>query len=555
VTPIRWPGRGHPRPGIELLLVFFRRSWAIGTAALTAGTASGLCAAALIALINRALNRPDSLRTALAGGFAALVAARVISGAITQILVNRFSHRVLADLSEDLSRRLLAMPLSRLEAIGMPRLLITLTEDIAVITSAVQSLPGLAISLAILGGCAVYLAWLSWPIFLGFFSFAVVGTTMFVMLLRPARRYWRQTWQHREQLVRHLRGVIDGMKELKLNGPRRAAFLSDSIGGALEAIRQASLRGATRQAVASGWSQTLFFLLLGTLVFGAPSLRGGRSEALTGYLLVVVFMMGPLWSVIDTWPAIDRGSLAIERVKEVTSWLDSKAIAASVLEAGGALDASGGWKRLELKGVVFAYPAEDGARPFQLGPLDFSLQPGEIVFVAGGNGSGKSTFAKVLTGLYQPDAGEIRLDGHLVTDETREDYYKYFSAIFSDFHLFDGLLGFSGPDLDARARAHLARLELEGKVHVENGVFSSTALSSGQRKRLALLTALLEDRPIYVLDEWAADQDPHYREIFYTGLLPELRQRGKAVVVISHDDRYYGLGDRTVGLAYGQVAS
>jgi putative ATP-binding cassette transporter len=549
VTRILSPGHSRPRPGMKLLLLLFRRSWAIGTGALTAGTASGLCAAALIALINRELNRPDSWRTALAYGFAALVAARVISGMVAQLLVHRFSHRVLADLCQDLSERLLAVPLSRLEAIGMPRLMVTLTDDIAVITSAVQSLPGLAISLAILGGCAVYLAWLSWPIFLWVSSFVVVGTITFLVLLRPARRHWRQTWQHREQLVLHLRGVIDGMKELKLNAPRREAFLSDSIGGALEAIRQASLRGATCQAVASAWSQTLFFLLVGILVFGAPSLRVGHSEALTGYLLVVIYMMGPLWSVIENWPTIMRGSLAAERVTEVTSRLDSGAVPASVVEARGE------WGRLELKDVVFAYPAEDGARPFQLGPLDFSLRPGEIVFVAGGNGSGKSTFAKVLTGLYQPEAGEIRLDGHLITDESREDYHKHFSAIFSDFYLFDRLLGLSGPDLDARAHAHLARLELEGKVQVKNGVFSSTALSSGQRKRLALLTALLEDRPIYVLDEWAADQDPHYREIFYTSLLPELRRRGKAVVVISHDDRYYGLGDRTVGLAYGQVAS
>jgi putative ATP-binding cassette transporter len=325
---------------------------------------------------------------------------------------------VLEDLSQDLSRRLLAMPLSRLEAIGMPRLLITLTEDIAVITFAVQSLPGLAIGLAVVGGCSVYLAWLSWPIFLGVSSFVVVGTVTFLLLLRPVRRQWWQHWQHRETLVRHLRGVIDGMKELKLNGPRREAFLSDSIGGALEAIRQASLRAATWQAAANTWSQTLFFMLVGVLVFGTPRLHVGRPEALTGYLLVVIYMMGPLWIVIDTWPTIARGSLAVERVKEVTSWLDSRPVPAS------ALGASGGWERLDLKGVVFTYPPEDGARPFQLGPLDFSLHPGEIVFVSGGNGSGKSTFAKVLTGLYQPEAGKVRLDGHLLTDETRADNFK-----------------------------------------------------------------------------------------------------------------------------------
>jgi putative pyoverdin transport system ATP-binding/permease protein len=533
---------------MKLLLFVGRRSWALGLGALAAGTASGLCAAILIALINRALNGPDPWGTTLVWGFTGLVVVRVISGGAAQLFANHFSQRVLTDLCRDLSRRLLAVPLPQLEAIGMPRMLVALTEDVEVIAWAIQSMPGLAISLAILGGCAVYLGWLSWPIFLGVSGFVAVGTSTFLLLLKPAQRQWRQRWQHRERLVRHLRALIDGVKELKLHAQRREAFLSGSLGDALEAVRRASLRGSIRQAVASAWSQGLFFLLVGILLFGMPSLREGRSEALTGYLLVAIFMMGPLWSVIDTWPNIARGSLAVERVAELTSWLDAGSAPAS------APLASLGWERLELKSVVFAYPAENGTRPFQLGPIDFTLQPGEIVFVAGGNGSGKSTFAKVLTGLYPPGAGEIRLDGHLVTEPTREWYHGYFSAIFSDFHLFDSLLGLTGPDLDAQARAHLARLELDGKVQVENGVFSTTALSSGQRKRLGLLTALLEDRQIYVLDEWAADQDPHYRDIFYTVLLPELRRRGKAVVVISHDDRYYGLGDRTVRLEYGQMA-
>ena len=532
---------------MTLLRFLGRRSWTLGMGALAAGVASGLCAAALIALINRAL-RPDSLATTLVWGFAGLVAVRVISGGAAQILASHFSQRVLADLYRDLSRRLLAVPLPRLEAIGMPRMLVTLTDDVAVIAWAIQSLPGLAINLAILGGCAGYLGWLSWPIFLGMSGFIAVGTSTFLLLLRPVRRQWRQVWRHREQLVGHLRALIEGMKELKLHALRREAFLSGSLGSTLEELQRASLRVAIRQAGASAWSQALFFLLVGILLFCMPSLREGRSEALTGYLLVAIYMIGPLWGVIDTWPNISRGSLAVERVTELTSRLDPG------LPTGLAPQASVGWERLELKGVVFAYPPEDGTRPFQLGPLDFTLQPGEIVFVAGGNGSGKSTFAKVLTGLYPLEAGEIRLDGRLVSEPTREWYCGHFSAIFSDFHLFDRLLGLTGPDLDARARAHLARLELDGKVRVEDGVFSTTALSSGQRKRLALLVALIEDRPIYVLDEWAADQDPHYRDIFYTALLPELRRRGKAVVVMSHDDRYYGLGDRRVRLADGQVA-
>jgi putative ATP-binding cassette transporter len=149
--------------------------------------------------------------------------------------------------------------------------------------------------------------------------------------------------------------------------------------------------------------------------------------------------------------------------------------------------------------------------------------------------------------------GAIRLDGLAITDKTREWYCQQFSAVFSDFYLFDSLLGLRGDDLDARAHRHLVELELDAKIQIRDGAFSTTALSQGQRKRLALLTAFLEDRPIYVFDEWAADQDPHYREIFYTRLLADLKARGKTILVISHDDRYYHLADRIVKLEYGRL--
>ena len=176
-----------------------------------------------------------------------------------------------------------------------------------------------------------------------------------------------------------------------------------------------------------------------------------------------------------------------------------------------------------------------------------------LVFIVGGNGSGKSTLAKLIAGLYVPDAGEILLDGILVDDRNRELYRQLFSTVFADFYLFDRLLGLGLQDLDAQAKTYLEQLQLTHKVTIENGKLSTTALSQGQRKRLALLTAYLEDRPIYLFDEWAADQDPFFREIFYQQLLPELKQRGKAVLVISHDDRYFHLADRLLKLDYGQI--
>jgi putative ATP-binding cassette transporter len=180
-----------------------------------------------------------------------------------------------------------------------------------------------------------------------------------------------------------------------------------------------------------------------------------------------------------------------------------------------------------------------------------TLVPGELTFLVGGNGSGKTTLAKLLTGLYVPESGEVQLNGQPITDDNRERYRQLFSVVFSDFHLFDSLLGLG--DIDDRARDCLTQLQLDNKLEIKDGVLSTVNLSQGQRKRLALLTAYMEDREIYVFDEWAADQDPMFKRVFYYHLLPDLKARGKMVLVISHDDQYYHVADRIVKLEYGQL--
>jgi putative ATP-binding cassette transporter len=190
---------------------------------------------------------------------------------------------------------------------------------------------------------------------------------------------------------------------------------------------------------------------------------------------------------------------------------------------------------------------------FMLGPIDLVLKPGELVFLVGGNGSGKSTLAKVLTGLYPPAEGEIRLNGRAIDDLNRDDFRQCFSTVFSDYFLFERTVGAGGAAADARARDYLERLHLDHKVSIKDGLFSTTQLSQGQRKRLALLCAYIEDRPFYLFDEWASDQDPLFKEVFYTRLLPELRSQNKAVLVITHDDRYFACADRVVKLDYGKI--
>jgi putative ATP-binding cassette transporter len=248
-------------------------------------------------------------------------------------------------------------------------------------------------------------------------------------------------------------------------------------------------------------------------------------------------------AIFDLLPLIARGRIALDRIA---------ALALEPVVAGG--PASAAFDRLVLDGVAHAYHREQEDDRFVLGPIDLTIRRGELIFIVGGNGSGKTTLAKLITGLYAPEAGAIELDGEPVDDAGRDGYRQLFSAVFAEFHVFDALLGVASDDRTAARIAHyLRRLHLDRKVSITGGVLSTTALSTGQRKRLALLVAYLEDRPIYVFDEWAADQDPAFKAVFYLELLRELRELGKTVIVISHDDRYFHVADRVLRLESGRL--
>jgi putative ATP-binding cassette transporter len=259
--------------------------------------------------------------------------------------------------------------------------------------------------------------------------------------------------------------------------------------------------------------------------------------------------MLPMDNIVNNLPHLSRASIALQKIESLGLSLASRAEESTVVPPF-----KSSWQPLEFKAVTYPYYShEEEDRSFILGPIDLTLHPGELIFIVGGNGSGKSTLAKLITGLYIPESGEIWLDGQPVNRHNREWYRQHFSVVFSDFYLFESLLGLENTDLDTQAQKYLKQLQLERKVKVESGKLSTTALSQGQRKRLALLTAYLEDRPIYLFDEWAADQDPDFKEIFYTEFLKELRNRGKTLLVISHDDHYFHLADRIIKLNYGKV--
>jgi putative ATP-binding cassette transporter len=363
------------------------------------------------------------------------------------------------------------------------------------------------------------------------------------------RIYVRRGRDQQDTLMKNLRAMIEGVKQLKTHHDRHQEFVNRVLEGSNAAVRESQFIGFSLLDVATVWGRLAFFIAIGLLLFLWPRIRDVDAPTLTGYTLTILFLMSPLETIIGYMPLMGRAGVAVDKIRRLGLLLGEQ-------EPGtGDVRPIRSWQLLELEGVTHTYRQDRGDDDFLLGPIDLSLRPGEIVFVIGGNGSGKTTLAKLVTGLYAPLDGEIRLDGELITSQNRESYRQLFAVVFDDAVIFESLLGLGSRDLDERARRYLERLRLDHAVSVANGVFSTTDLSRGQRKRLALLTAYLEDRPIYVFDEWAADQDPVFKNVFYCHLVPELKRRGKAVLAITHDDRYFGVADRVIKLDAGKTVA
>ncbi|HEX7313569.1 MAG TPA: cyclic peptide export ABC transporter [Pyrinomonadaceae bacterium] len=536
---------------MKLITFLLRSSPPAVLVAIAAGLVAGISNTGLLALINANLNQTGTPLINSPWTYAAIGAVMLLSRCGSSIALTHLARGAIFDLRMRLCRRIVAAPLRHLEELGAPRLLAALTDDVPAISFALTTIPLLCMHLAVLVTCLVYLAWLSGPVFIGVASFMVVGILSYYIPSTRAVRYMRISRQWWDLLSQHLQALTQGTKELKLHRPRREAFFTDSLEATANAARRDSMRGDNIFAIVSGWGQLLVFVLIGLLLFVVPTYQQVDRQTLVGYTLLVLYIMTPLEVLLNLIPSLGRANVALLKVEELGLSLQKQATEGHETPVAPLAP----YESVELKGVTHAYRREGVEETFIFGPVDLSFRPAELVFLIGGNGSGKTTLAKLLTGLYIPESGEVRLNGEVVTDETREHYRQLFSTVFSDFYLFDTLIGLHIKDLDGQSRRRLAELQLGHKVQVVDGKLSTTDLSQGQRKRLALLTAFLEDRPFYVFDEWAADQDPHFKDVFYLQMLPELKASGKTVLVICHDDRYYYMADRIIKLDYGKVVA
>jgi putative ATP-binding cassette transporter len=537
---------------MSLIKFFLKHSRKVVILSLVAGVISGASNAALLAVINGALRGDHAAAAPLIAVFVSLCVLLPLTRFASETLLNSLGQDALYTLRMELIRRVLAAPLRHVEQVGPHRLLAALTEDVPLITGSIVVIPLLCVNATIVIGCLVYMGIMSpvlLAIVLGFMALGI-GTYQFPIL--RASHVFRLGALDGDALLKHFRAVTHGMKELKLHRGRRRAFLDDLVAPAAASLKRHNSRGLRIYTAASSWGQTLVFVVIGLIVFVLPRTQHIDAATLTGYVLSLLYLMVPLQVIMNMLPGLARSNVALNRVQDLGLELSAQG---TDDDAPVAVSPATNWQELRFASVLHAYRREGEPIDFVLGPINLAFEPGEIVFIIGGNGSGKTTFIKLLTGLYAPEDGAILLDGEAVAIDTRDEYRQHFSVVFADFFLFEELLGLTTPAIDEQAREYLRRLKLADKVRIEHGKLSTIDLSQGQRKRLALLTAYLEDRPIYVFDEWAADQDPYFKNIFYMQLLQELKARRKTVFVISHDERYYHLADRIIKLEDGQVVS
>jgi len=539
---------------LRLLAFYLKFSRPLVVFAVLVGLLAGSTSVVLIGLINNRISNPNAGAEEFIWVFVALAFAQFVLTIVPGILATQLAERTGFDLRLRLCRQILRTPLRQLEETGNHKILATLTQDIQNITMACIQVPQVCVSIGVLIGCFVYLGSLSTTMLIVLVVLVAIAVTSTKLLEARAQGFLRRARENMDALVKDYTALAEGMKELKLHRRRRDAFFSSTLETDVGKLRQNNTQTGITYAFVNGWGMVLYFVVVGLLIFILPDFdsRINRDE-LTGYAITVLFMRSYVIGLMVLLPFFAQGGVSLRKLEELGFALSQFRgdIDNDVNESENSR-----FKSLELKSVTHSYYRDREDSDFVLGPIDLTLRSGEAIWIVGGNGSGKTTLAKLLTGLYVPASGEIRLNDEVITDENRDQYRQNFSALFTDFHLFENLLGLGengDGKLDGPAHAYLNQLHLDHKVKVKDGKLSTLDLSHGQRKRLALLTAFLEDRPIYVFDEWDSGQDPVFKKVFFLEVLPELKAQGKTIVVISHEDRYFQLADRIVRLEFGKI--
>ncbi|MCQ3000530.1 cyclic peptide export ABC transporter [Pseudomonas syringae] len=541
----------QPRSALRELFGLLKPFWPLVTLSTVLGIIGGLSVTALLATINSALHSDAGLTQGVVLGFAGLCLLALFSSICSDMGTNYVGQHIIATLRRELGEKVLSAPIDQIERYRSHRLIPVLTHDVDTISDFTFAFAPLAISFSVTLGCLGYLAMLSWPMFLIVLVAIVIGTVVQFIARSKGIAGFETARAGEDELQRHYNAIAEGAKELRIHRPRRHRMFIHGIQDTSAHIRDTQIRSINTFVIAKSFGSMLFFVVIGLALALQSVWPSGDKTVMSGFVLVLLYMKGPLEHLISTLPIISRAQIAFRRIAELSRQFSSPEPHLLLNDQGNATTAV---HSLELNNVSYSFPPVEGSQPFHLGPVNLRIKEGDITFIVGENGCGKTTLIKLLLGLYAPQTGEISLNGQAVNPQTRDDYRQLFTTIFADYYLFDDVIQ-GDKQIPEDATRYLKRLEIDHKVSVRDGAFTTTDLSTGQRKRLALVSAWLEERPVLVFDEWAADQDPTFRRIFYTELLPDLKRLGKTIIVISHDDRYFDVADQIVRMRAGNVVA
>ncbi len=463
--------------------------------------------------------------------------------------VTRMSQDVILDLRVDLSRKIMQASFTRMER-SKNQLLAILTDDIMSVVQAVTRFPNILTSLTMVLGALIYMAFISWQLIFVFLLLFTLAYGFFQKPLNNFKHKMRKSRDTQKDLLGHFNALINGLKELLLNFRLRHNFIENTLLPSAKAQKEYNLWSNIWVSVFSRSAEMVLLIGFGSILIIISNTEFVSFATLKDFLMVALFTISPLSNISSFLPFLGKIDVALEQIESTGLMLDEAQIDRTA-EAPDFDKESETY--LALKDVSYTYYHEGEEKYFQLGPINLEINKGEMIYLLGGNGSGKSTLAKIICGLYLPESGKIEMAGVEQKKGNLDAYRENFNSIFTDFFLFEDLGHVNSESLKQDVEKYLKLLELDKKVKIENNKLSTTSLSTGQRQRLALLLSYLDDKPFYIFDEWAATQDPYYKEVYYRTLLPDLKAKGKTLLIITHDEKYFDGADRFIMLQDGQM--
>lgn len=512
---------------------------------------SALSSIGLIFIINTAAERASDSEKSIS----LLYFALFIVGFILYFISKRISfvksmaivENIVKNLRIRLSDKVRYANLESIEKLGLAQIQTRLSADTLTVSNASYIMISAVQGVMMFFFGMLYILYLSKTAFLLALSALIAGIIVYRFYNDVVVEQIDKSIKHDDMFFKSLLNIIEGFNELKINRQK-----SDDLIKHHSKIAQENemVRNMTNEVFANSSILIQFFayLLLGSVVFVLPQFSDAHSEVVIKIVSVLIFMMSPIDMITGAVPTYSRANRSAFFLKQLEAEIDKMADYSPYNEK---YDFKA-FKKITVSQMHFHYKDDENRQLFGVGPLDFEIKQGETVFIKGGNGSGKSTIMKLFTKLYREDSGFIYVNSTLIDNHNIKNYQNLFAMILTDFHLFDRLYGLDDIDFD-RLNTLLAKMDLSKKISYENGRFSNINLSTGQRKRLALVMVLMEDKPIYILDEWAADQDPQFREYFYLTILPELKIQGKTVIAVTHDEKYFDCADRVIKIEEGKI--